>query len=804
MKKPKFVPEFDDIPTPRAKMPELALKERRGNFAEVELGLTQELALAEAARCLSCRRCIGCGLCLAECDREAIVYDQESTTEKLTVDAVIMATGAECFDATRKPNLGYVESLNVVTTAELERMLSPTGPYGGLPLRPGDGTFPHSVAFVQCVGSREEIIGANYCSSSCCDQALKLAQDLTDVLSDARVTIFHRGMRPLSRAGEDLLANAEASDGVELVFAEVTAVSGSGCTEPVSVEYDSGDDPSRAEFDLVVLSVGQRSPSSSRSVSRLLRMGTDKFGYVAAGSLSPVPSKEKPYAVAGACTGPMDTSRAVAAAHAAASTIGSRCGLPPDPGNRAAEPESPSDAAGTETGPTIVCLCEYGLKAKGVDPVVSVEAAQEIDGVVRAASFRLACAPGPVADLGRLVSEEGPLRLIVVGCHTPSHAEFWRSRVSTLGESLIDVRLVDVPDGSGEGAAADAVRAQVAGGAGVATDRSIRGTADGVLVIGGGLAGLAAADEAAQRGVSVTLVAAHDALGGESRARLLPDEALCEALDGLIERVTSSALIDVHLDSSVAVSERSNGAFSATIKGRDGERSLAFGAVVVAGEDQDYDPSDWAGRDAGGVLTQAEFAEHLCEGPPSAHEIVVIQCVGSRTPEWPICSRRCCAEAMVNVLRFKAQKPEALITVLHKGIRVWGPDEEMFSDAIDAGVKFVRVEDPPVISANGKLEVSATDADCGETLTLSPDAVVLSVGVRPSECSANAAQALGVGVDHYGFLLPRDEALAPVESGRIGVFVCGSAVAPTIGAEGGVQGRAAAGKACLFMKGSVR
>ena len=85
MKKPKYIPEFKDIPTERQKMPELELDKRTGNFDEVELGFTEEMALAEAVRCLSCRRCIGCGLCLAECDPQAVIYDE--TSEKITLEA---------------------------------------------------------------------------------------------------------------------------------------------------------------------------------------------------------------------------------------------------------------------------------------------------------------------------------------------------------------------------------------------------------------------------------------------------------------------------------------------------------------------------------------------------------------------------------------------------------------------------------------------------------------------------------------------------------------------------------------------
>ncbi len=175
MKKDKFITDFEDIPTSRQKMPHLSLEERKLNFKEVDLGFTEEIALRETSRCLSCRRCIGCGLCLAECDQQAIVYDQKEEYTTIQVDSVVVATGTETFDARKKPELGYAYYPNVITNIELERILNANGPYGGIIMRPSDGEVPQRIAFIQCVGSRDEGLGLNYCSNICCITALKQA-----------------------------------------------------------------------------------------------------------------------------------------------------------------------------------------------------------------------------------------------------------------------------------------------------------------------------------------------------------------------------------------------------------------------------------------------------------------------------------------------------------------------------------------------------------------------------------------------------------------------------------------------------
>jgi heterodisulfide reductase subunit A-like polyferredoxin len=794
LKKPKFIPEFDDIPTPRVKMPELPLEKREGNFDEVELGLTQELARAEAARCLSCRRCIGCGLCLAECDPQAIVYDQAPEERRQRFDAVLLAAGSSCFDATGKPALAYAASPNVVTTVELERMLSPTGPYGGLALRPGDGTPPRRVAFVQCVGSREEGIGANYCSTTCCNTALGLADELVRAAGAAGVTFFHRGMRPFGRRGESLYRQARDDDRVEFVFGEVSAVAAGECTDPVTVKYDAGQGEEAAEFDLVVLSIGTQASSAARSIARRVRAPFNKFGFVATDLLHPIPVGVEDVPVAGGLAGPTDAAGAACAAQAAASAVAGALGVAP--GRAAARPpagERPGNARAA------VWVCAYGLGAGGPAAEGVASAAASLDGVAAAGWSDLACAPREVAAIARAVSDEGVGRVLIVGCHPGTHDRFWLGKASRLADRPVSVELVE---GSSDGAAAAKdVKAHLARGPVRDAPAAPAGRERRLLVVGGGTSGLAAADEASRRGVPVTLVVGDAALGGRHAGRISLTEGLTEGLEALAERVRSDASIDVLLESTVAGVADDPAGFVTTVRGPRGSASIRHGAIVIATGGHDYDPSGEIDGGKGRVITQSELARALTESALDATEIVVIQCVGSRSPERPYCSRVCCAEAMTNVLRIREQSPDAAVTVLHRGIRVWGFDEELFADAVDLGVRFVEVESEPRVSTDGSLEVSAVEADGGGRVTLTPDLVVLSTGVVPSAENAPLARVLGIPVDGDGFLVPADEGLRPVETARPAVFVCGTACWPASVREAAAQARAAAGKACLFLTG---
>jgi ferredoxin len=144
----RYIPEFKDIPSARAKMAELPVEKRIKDFSEVEFVLEKDAAEREAKRCLSCRRCLGCKLCLAACEPKAIDFSQQEEAIELTVDAIVIAPGVEKVPAKTSPELGYRKFLNVVSGVGFEAILREDGPYGGLILRPSDGEIPQTIAFI--------------------------------------------------------------------------------------------------------------------------------------------------------------------------------------------------------------------------------------------------------------------------------------------------------------------------------------------------------------------------------------------------------------------------------------------------------------------------------------------------------------------------------------------------------------------------------------------------------------------------------------------------------------------------------
>ncbi|MBU7011179.1 MAG: CoB--CoM heterodisulfide reductase iron-sulfur subunit A family protein, partial [Theionarchaea archaeon] len=146
-------------------------------------------------------KCIGCGLCESFCQADAIEYDQTERVEKVNVGAIILAAGFDEFEPEIKKEYGYKRFKNVVTSIEFERILSASGPFGGHVVRPSDGETPEKIAFLQCVGSRDEHTN-KYCSAVCCMYATKEAIIAKEHNPDLEPTIFFMDMRTYGKGFE--------------------------------------------------------------------------------------------------------------------------------------------------------------------------------------------------------------------------------------------------------------------------------------------------------------------------------------------------------------------------------------------------------------------------------------------------------------------------------------------------------------------------------------------------------------------------------------------------------------------------
>ncbi len=272
----------------RVEMQSRPAVERKLDFNEVYYGLTEAQARAEAARCLSCGICSECLQCVFACRANAIDHNQVEKTIELQVGAVLLTPGLVPVPGGIRPEFGYGRYPNVVTSLEFERMLSASGPFGGVVQRPSDKRHPHKVAWIQCVGSRDTSCDQGYCSSVCCMYATKEAVIAREHDSSIEPTIFYMDIRAFGKGFDAYIERAEKEQGVRYVRSMVSVVKEIPGTSNLRLSYVTFENqggasnrpvPHEEEFDMVVLSVGLKPTDETQDMARRLGIDLNEYGF---------------------------------------------------------------------------------------------------------------------------------------------------------------------------------------------------------------------------------------------------------------------------------------------------------------------------------------------------------------------------------------------------------------------------------------------------------------------------------------------------------------------------------------------
>ena len=308
-------------PKPRAAMPMLDLGQREGSFAEVELSLDEETAVAEARRCLNCAGCCECLSCEVACERKAINHEMVDSYEELDVGAIVVATG---FELTPKKAITEFEpDPDVLDGIQFERILCPGGPTAGVVLRPSDAKAPKEVVFISCVGSRDPEHGVPYCSRVCCMYLAKQAMLYKHAVPDGQAYIFYMDTRSTGKGYEEFVQRAVEEDGVLYLRGRVSKVFRDG--DKLKVWGADTLTGKRIELscDLVVLGMAMIPNPESKELMRILGINTDSHGFIneAHYKLRPLETNIPGIYVAGTAQGPRDIPDSVAQGSGAASKV---------------------------------------------------------------------------------------------------------------------------------------------------------------------------------------------------------------------------------------------------------------------------------------------------------------------------------------------------------------------------------------------------------------------------------------------------------------------------------------------------
>lgn len=327
------------------------------------------------------------------------------------------------------------------------------------------------------------------------------------------------------------------------------------------------------------------------------------------------------------------------------------------------------------------------------------------------------------------------------------------------------------------------------------------------LVLGGGMAGMAAALELAENGFPVHLVEKSGVLGGQARHLYLTwkGEVIAPVLDEMQARVRTHPLITLHMNSEVTEAEGFVGNFKTTVTSGATSQVIEHGVGIIATGAKAYTPTEYSYGSSDRVFTSIEFDKLHMLGDrriDNAKTIAFIQCVGSREADRMYCSKVCCTHSIQVAIELKKEKPERDIIILYRDIRSYGEREGLFKEAREMGVVFLNYElhgKPQVRPDLYQLEVEVWDHVLHEPLIISADILVLATAIVPNEGNANLAKLYKLALDNDGFLLEAHQKLRPVDSATDGLFLAGLAHYPKPVDESITQAKAAAGRAITIL-----
>jgi heterodisulfide reductase subunit A len=772
--------------------------------------------------------CDDCAKCAEVCPTKAINLDEKPRLRTVEVGAIILALGFQVFDDVELETFGYRRFPNVIHAMEYERYASRSGPTEGLIIRPSNHQKPKSIAWLQCIGSRNQ--ENPFCSSICCMYATKEAILAKQRLGDSLAcSVFMMDERAFNKEYRSYFEKARDQHHIQYDRCRISSVQEDPETHDLILKWSTPDGEIRQErYEMVVLATGLQPPEAARDLSRILRIDLNQFGFCQTDKFTPLQTSRPGVFVCGAFSSPKEIVETIIDASGAAAEVMRLLNdrLNTFPYSRELPflnghdlpPERDVSSEEVKTG-LFACSCGDVI-GKQIDLRELVHLSLDWPGVKHAEVVEYACLPEGLAHIQEILTEKDLNRLVVAGCSNRTHESLFQRVTRMAGLNPYLCELVNIreqcirvhqwqPELSSR-KAKELVRVAV-GRVKEAqrVNKKLHRCRSDALVIGGGVAGMVAALAIADSGFNVHLVEANDMLGGNLLNLYYVAEGYNpqRLLRDLVNRTRSHQRIAVYLHTQVIRHDGHVGFFQTTLRtqrhdGIEEDTHLEHGVTIVATGAKESRDHSWL--QIPGVITQRELEELLIHNPEriaALRHIVMIQCIRPEHGK-DYCSRVCCTNTIKNALRIRLYNPACQVTIIYKNIVTYGFREEFYTEARRHGVIFVRYTDesPPLIQQEeNHLVVTVRDPVLNRPLSLTADLVPLSMPIEPPASSGKLAGILGVPLSSEGFFDEAQMKLRPMDFMREGIFLAGMAHYPKFIEESISHALAAAARAMTLL-----
>jgi heterodisulfide reductase subunit A2 len=755
------------------------------------------------------------------CRADAINPDEPSKETKIEVASVVLSVGAQLFDPAVLDNFGGGQFDNVVTGLEYERIMSASGPFQGSLVRVSDKKRPKKVAWIQCVGSR----GINkadvpYCSGVCCMYALKEAMVTKERFAeDIETTIFYMDMRTYGKDYELYFNRAKNDYGIKMVRSRPHSIIEDPKSKDLSITYALEEEALQIteNFDMVVLSTGFRIPQETVDLANSLDIELNVHHFAKTDHFNPVKTSRPGVYACGVIESPKDIPETMVQASAAASMAAAHLPVVEDLPETEDEFIPERDISG-EAPRVGVFVCDCGYEIGGVIKVDTlIEFARNKADVVVAQAVGYGCSSDSMDIIEESIKTNNLNRVVIGGCSPRTHETKFQDLLRRAGLNKYLVEIVNLRDqdtwahmGQPEQALDKAIKLLNIGISGVKKSRPLKDQTlpmnQNALVVGGGVTGMTSALQLAGQGIKVFLVERGPVLGGLAKTirKTIEGDNVEPFMNQLIDTVLAHENIQVLTRSIIVDHSGIPGRFKTGIQTgiRMNYMELNHGVTILATGALPNRPNAYGLGTHSNITTQLEL-DALIEDDPerikAMNHVVMIQCVGSREPGNPNCSRICCQAAIKNALRIKDINPDAQIFILYRDIRTYGFYEDYYREARNKDVKFIRFSldnKPEVLVENDQVSVLVDDIILGRKIQIETDYLALSTGmIADDETTEDLAMMFHLPrtVDHY--FLEDHVKLRPVDMSVRGFFIAGTSHSPKSIKESITQALASAGRA---------